>query len=321
MMQLTLAIAAKTLLNVDVGAEADMVSECIDVVMADFEYRFQSNFPLPRWVPTTQNRRVKRAIARLDDLILSIIDSRRASGEDRGDLLSMLVQARDEDDGRGMTDRQLRDEVMTLLLAGHETTAVTLSWTWYLLGRHPEVEAGLLAEIDTVIGNRSPTPADFPRLMYCERVVREAMRLFPPAFIIGRRAKEPVTIGGTVIPPGTNVLMSQWVVQRDPRWFDDPLAFHPDRWADNLAGRIPKYAYFPFGGGPRVCIGNQFAMLEAVLLLATILPKFRIELDPAQQVVPRPAVTLRPADGIRAVVTPRERDSASARVLAAGSAS
>lgn len=306
MMHVTLDIAAKTLLNVDVGDDSRQVSECIDAIMDDFTYRFQSALTPPLWVPTAHNRRLNGSIRRLDKLILSIIAERRASGQDKGDLLSMLVQVRDEDDGTGMTDRQLRDEVVTMLLAGHETTAVTLSWTWYLLARNPGVEEKLLAELDAVLGGRLPTAADMPRLVYCERVIREAMRLFPPAYTIGRQAKEAVEIDGCLIPKGTNILMSQWIVHHDPRWFEDPLAFNPDRWNDNLAGRIPKYAYFPFGGGPRICIGNMFAMLEAVLLLATILPRYKITLDPTQHVIPRPAVTLRPADGIRAVVTPRE---------------
>lgn len=305
MMSVTLDIAAKTLMNVDVGAESRQVSDCIDAIMDDFTYRFQSAILPPMWVPTRRNRRINGAIRELDKLIHSMIAERRASGEDHGDLLSMLVQVRDEVDGSGMTDRQLRDEIVTMLLAGHETTALTLSWTWYLLAQNPAVEAKLLAEMEAVLGGRLPTAADMPRLVYCERVIRETMRLYPPAYTIGRKTKEPVDIDGCLIPKGTNVLMSQWIVHRDPRWFEDPLTFNPDRWTDNLAGRIPKYAYFPFGGGPRICIGNMFAMLEAVLLLSTILPRFKITLDPTQRVVPRPAVTLRPADGIRAVVTPR----------------
>lgn len=217
----------------------------------------------------------------------------------------MLVRARDEDTGQGMSDRQLRDEIMTMFLAGHETTAVALTWTWSLLGQHPRVQEQLSEELRLVLQGRPPTAADVPRLKYCDAVIRESMRLFPPGYLIGRKATDRVVIGDVIIPRGTNVLMSPWVVHRDPRWFTAPAKFRPERWADGFASRIPKFAYFPFGGGPRACIGNQFAMLEMVLVLATLAQQFSVELEPSQFVVPHPAVTLRPRAGLPGQVSRR----------------
>ena len=179
-----------------------------------------------------------------------------------------------------MSDQQLRDEMMTLFMAGHETTANTLAWAWVLLSRHPEVEARLHAELDRVLGDRLPTLADLPRLKYTESVVHETLRVYPTVWVIGREAIEPVELGGYRIPAGTTVFMPQWVIHRDGRWFDDPEAFRPERWADGLMQRIHRYAYFPFGGGPRICIGNNFALMEATLILATIARQYRLELAP-----------------------------------------
>jgi cytochrome P450 len=211
----------------------------------------------------------------------------------------MLLRAQDED-GSGMTDRQLRDEVLTLLLAGHDTTALALSWAWYLLARNPEAEAQLLAELDEVLGSRPPTVADVPRLRYAEAVVSESMRLYPPAWTMGRKALHDTTVGGYPVRRGTTLLMSQWVIHRDPRFFDDPDRFQPERWVDGtLARKLPRFAYFPFGGGQRICIGNMFAMLEAVLLLAAVAQRYRLTLvDPDQPVKPLPVITLRPNGGV-----------------------
>jgi cytochrome P450 len=200
-----------------------------------------------------------------------------------------------------MSDRQLRDELMTLLLAGHETTASALAWTCYLLALHPEVESRLRAELDDVLGVRSPTAADVQRLTYTEHVVTESMRVYPPVYAVGRKAARDCEVGGYDVPAGTTFLMSQWVLHHEPRFFDDPLEFRPERWYDGLAKRIPKFAYFPFGGGPRVCVGNSFAMLEAVLVLATMVQRYRFELLPQPKVVPWPSVTLRPKHGIHVV--------------------
>jgi cytochrome P450 len=215
------------------------------------------------------------------------------------------LNARDEVDRTKMTDRQLRDEAMTLFLAGHETTALTLSWAWHLLATNPRAEAGVVDEITRVLDGRSPTVDDLPRLRFTEGVVLEAMRLFPPAYVIGREAIVDCEIGGYRVPRGTTILMSQWVVQRDPRFFDKPELFSPERWSEGLLASLPKYAYFPFGGGPRLCIGNTFALMELVLVLATIAQQFRFTQQPGHVVEPWPTFTLRPRGGIPAPLTPR----------------
>jgi cytochrome P450 len=315
MMKLTLAIAAKTLMGVDVGDVSSEVGNSLEVIMADFSSRFESVQPLPVWLPTPGNLKLKRAVRHLEQVIQRIVSERRASAHDGSDLLSMLVHARDEDDGRGFTDRQLRDEVMTLLLAGHETTANALTWTWYLLAQHPQAEQRLLAELEGVLAGRGPTVANLPRLVYTERVILESMRLYPPAYSFGRRVVEPVTIGGYRLTVGTNALLPQCVVHRDPRWFEEPDRFQPDRWADDLIHRIPKYAYFPFGGGPRVCIGNTFAMIEAVLLLATMAQKFGLSLAAGHEVRPWASITLRPRNGIQCVLRSRAPTPAAERTV------
>lgn len=211
---------------------------------------------LPDWLPTPNNLHFRRAVRRLDDIIYRIIRQRRVSGEDRGDLLSMLLSVRAAD-GTRMSDQQLRDEVMTLFLAGHETTALALSWTWYLLSQHPEVESKLVEELQTVLGGHSPTVATLPQLRYTEMVVTESMRLYPPAWAMGRTVLHECEIAGYRLRAGSHVLTSQWVMHRDPRFFEDPEVFNPDRWAGDLVKRLPTFAYFPFGGGPRVCIGTK----------------------------------------------------------------
>jgi cytochrome P450 len=302
MMRLTLGIAAKTLLDVEATDRSGAVARAFEQVLADFSYRFESAYPLPLWLPTPWNRKVKRALARLDEVIHGIIQERRAADSGRGDLLSILLRTRDAEDGQGMTDRQLRDEVMTLFLAGHETTANALAWTWYLLATHPEAEAQLLADLGAALGGHAPTAADLPRLDCAERVILEAMRLYPPVYGFGREARADCTVGGHRLPAGTTVLMSQWVLHRDPRFFDAPDQFRPGRWAGGLAGRLPRCAYIPFSAGPRVCIGNTFALMEATLILAALAPAFRFALVPGQVVKPWPSVTLRPADGINVVL-------------------
>lgn len=307
LMHLTLGIAAKALLGAEVsGGEFRTVSHALDLLMRDFVYRFEGIVKIPLWMPTPWNWRIKRQIRRLDRVMYGIIARRRQGSLDGDDLLSRLMKATDagaENPGaRGtMSDRQLRDELMTLFLAGHETTASALGWTCYLLTQHPDVEGRLRAELQDVLGGRSPTVADVPRLAYTEQVVTESMRLLPPVYAVGRRAARDCEIGGYDVPAGTTFLMSQWVLHRDRRFFDDPLEFRPERWADGLAKRIPKFAYFPFGGGPRVCVGNSFAMLEAVLVLATMAQRFRFELLPRPKVVPWASVTLRPKHGIHVV--------------------
>jgi cytochrome P450 len=305
MMKVTQAIVAKTLFDANVGGTSTEVSDAVETSMKDFFARLRNFVPVPSWVPTPGNLRARRAVEQLDAVVYRMIAARRKSGEDRGDVLSMLLHAQDADDGTRMTDKQVRDEVMTLFLAGHETTAVALSWTWYLLAQNPRVEAALGEELRTVLNGRAPTVADLPKLRYTAMVIDEAMRLYPPAYALSRQVVRDTEIAGYAIPARAAVVMPAWVTQRDPRWFDSPEEFRPERWADDFAKKLPRFAYFPFGGGPRQCIGNTFALMEAVLLLAAFARRFRLELVPGQQIRPVPYVTLRPEPGIRMVLRRR----------------
>jgi cytochrome P450 len=305
MMRVTLDIAAKTLFGAEVGNEAQAIAAAMEVAQQNFIVRFNSLVPLPMWVPSPGNLRMRRAVRKLDDVMYGIIRHRRDNPTDRGDLLSLLLHARDEDDGSAMTDKQLRDEAMTLFLAGHETTALVLSWAWFLLAEHPQAEHKLMAELNTVLAGRTPSADDWPRLKFTEMIALESMRLYPPAYVVGREAIVDCGIGGYAVPRGTTVLMSQWAVQRDPRFFEEPNAFRPERWGEERIKSLPKFAYFPFGGGPRVCIGQQFAMMELVLVLATIAQKFRFRMQPGAKVTPQASFTLRPATGIPGVIEQR----------------
>ncbi|MGI8977983.1 MAG: cytochrome P450 [Pirellulaceae bacterium] len=305
MMQLTMDIAGRTLLGVDATGQFRGVRESMEGVMHDFLARFGSSIPMPFWLPTPGNLRLRRHIRRLSGILQELIEQRRASSAAGGDFLSLLIRARDEGDGSGLSDKQLRDEVMTMFLAGHDTTANALAWTWWLLGQHPDVQQRLFAEVDGVLSGRDPTAADVPRLPLCENVLRESMRLYPPAYVVGRRAMEDCTIGEYFIRKGTNVLMSSWVVHRDGRWYDRPDDFLPDRWCDGLLTRIPKYAYFPFGGGPRACIGNNFAMLEGVLVIATMVQRVQFSAVTQPPIKLLPVVTLKPGQPLEMKVQKR----------------
>ena len=306
MMALTQAIVAKTLFDADVSDATDTVGDAINVLMEDFNVRIGSLMQLlPHWVPTPANVKARRAIRRLDAIVYRMIADRRKSTEDRGDLLSILLHAQDADDGSRMTDTQVRNEVMTLFIAGHETTAVALSWIFYLLSHHPDVDARLAEELRTELDGRPPTAADLPKLKYTEMIVTEAMRLYPPAYGLGRQTIKPTEVAGHQIPVGVIVVVPTWVVHRDARWFPEPEAFRPERWADGASRQLPRFAYLPFGGGPRQCIGNAFAMMEAILLLATTAQRFRLTLVPGQTITPTPYVTLRPEPGIRMTLARR----------------
>jgi cytochrome P450 len=303
MMRLALEIAGKALFNLDISGEADQVSGPMNTLM---EIGTGGRMLLPhalRLIPTPDNLRYHRAVRRLDNVVFGLIRQARTAAGSGNDLLSRLLHAQDEDGSR-MTDRQLRDEAMTLLLAGHETTAVALSWTWYLLAQNPGVEENLHAELRTVLNGRAPQAKDVPLLPYTQRVIKESMRLYPPAWALARTAIRDFQIGGYVVPAGSTVAMSQWVVHRDPRFYDDPERFDPDRWLDERSKALPKFAYFPFGGGSRICIGASFATMEAVLVLATIAQRFRLKLAPGQAVVPSPTITLRPKYGIKVILDP-----------------
>ena len=303
MMRLTLQIVAKTIFDADVDRESRQVGRALEAIM-ELNSDFRKLILTPSWLPTPRNIRAAIATRRLDEIIFRFIEERRASGKDAGDLLSMLLAAQDEDGSR-MTDRQLRDEAMTIFLAGHETTANALSWTWLLLAQNPAAEAKLHAELEAVLAGRAPTLEDLANLRYTGQVITESMRLYPPAWGMARLAIEDAEIGGYPIPKGCGVSLSQWVIHRDPRWFDAPQEFRPERWEGDLMKRLPRFAYFPFGGGPRQCIGNNFAVMEATLLLATIAQRFRIRMVPDHPAVPMPSITLRPRYGIRATLEAR----------------
>jgi cytochrome P450 len=305
MMRLTLRIVGETLLSTDVSREADRVGQALNVTLQRANEVIGQVVPRPEWWPTPANRQLRAAMRTLDDVILEIIAGRRAGDSDPDDLLSMLMQARDEETGQGMSDPQLRDEVMTIFLAGHETTAIALGWTWYLLSQHKTVRERLHAEIDSVLDGRTPSVADLPGLGYVERVIKESMRLFPPAWIISRRAIEEDVIGGYRVPAGSIVLLSPYVTHRHPGFWENPEDFDPDRFDMNRQGERPAFAFFPFGGGPRQCIGNSFAMMELVLVVATIAQRCQLDRLPGGPVGTAPSITLRAATPITMRVGPR----------------
>jgi cytochrome P450 len=256
-------------------------------------------------LPVPRLRRARMARARLDAMIYRMIADRRASGRDHGDLLSMLLTAQDEDDGGVMTDQQVRDEAMTIFLAGHETTANALTWTWYLLSENPECARRLHDEVDGVLQGRLPTVEDLPNLPYIERAVTEAMRLYPPAWLIGRRAIAEYAFGPYVAPPRAILIMSPFIVQRDARFYRDPERFDPDRWTAEFKASLPPFAYFPFGGGPRRCIGESFAWMELILIVATIAQRWDLRLVPGHPVAAQPLITLRAKHGMRMALAAR----------------
>lgn len=301
MMTLTLRIVARTLFGHDIADDAARIGQALDTFMATAMGVANTGFRLPAWIPTPANLRHVRALREVDAIVYRMIDEHRKSG-DRTSLLGMLIAA--TDDGGGLTDQQLRDESVTLLMAGHETTALALTMALYLLSQHPNVEARIQAEVDGLPG--APSVADFARLPYTRCVVAEAMRLYPPAWSVGREPLHDVRIGDHVVPKGCHLWMPQWVIHRDARWYADPLAFQPERWEDGtLEKTLPDGAYLPFGAGPRVCIGKRFAELEAVLVLATIVRRYALRLEPGEVLALTPSVTLRPTHGLRMVATER----------------
>jgi cytochrome P450 len=316
MTRLTLGIVVESLFGSDVSRDAERIGRAMVAVLDAVNQRLNSPLKIPAWVPTPRNVREKRALVKLDAILQRLIDERRASSASRDDLLSVLLAAVDDVSGTGMSDRQLRDEMMTLFLAGHETTANALAWTWYLLSRHPEVEATLLDELDRVLAGRAPAFADLTRLPYTEMVVREAMRLYPPAPGFAREPIEDVVLGGYAVPKGSLVSVNTYALHRDPRFFPDPDRFDPERFAPGWEERIPRYAYLPFGGGPRVCIGNGFAMMEARLILAAIAREWRLSLDPPQAIAPVQLVTIRPSRPVRMRVARRDAATSGPRAFA-----
>jgi cytochrome P450 len=310
MMGVTMNIVAETLFGADVSADAGQLGRIISDLMEEFGrlLGLAARYQPPAWVPTLANRRFRASARKVDQVILGIIDARRRRPGDAAadDLLSLLLRARDED-GTAMTDAQVRDEAVTLFLAGHETTALALTYSLYLLATHPECQDRLADELGRVLDGRAPGIADLESLTYTDAVVLESMRLYPPAWVMARQALNEVEIGGYQFPGGAEFVMSPWVLHRDPRNFDDPAAFKPERWESDLLHRLPRFVYFPFGGGPRVCIGNRFAMMEAKLVLAVALQRFRFELTPETELALFPSVTLRPRHGVRLRLAARGR--------------
>ncbi len=301
MMQLTLMIVGRTLFDADASTTVDSVKQAVGVV----QKASNTATLLPSWIPTPLRIQSARANAVLDEIVYEFIADRRASGEDKGDLLSMLLLSEDVD-GNRMTDKQARDEAVTLFLAGHETTANTLNWTWWLLAQYPEIEAKLHHEIDTVLGGESPTLEDLRRLPYTDMVIKESMRLMPPVWNIGRTANADTEVLGYTMPKGTNVSIFMYHMHRDPNIWENANDFIPERWAEDSINEIPKYAYLPFGGGPRVCIGNSFATMEANLLLATIAQRYQFRLVEGANIVPQAFITMYPRYGLPMTIQKRQ---------------
>jgi cytochrome P450 len=300
MARLALAIAGRTLFSRDPSEEADAVGQAFGVLARYLEQRFNHPFTsLPAWVPTANNRRMKEAARTLNGIVLALIHERRREGRDHGDLLSMLMQARDEVTGEAMTEDQLRSEALTFLVAGHETTATALTWTWFLLASHASIRRQVRAEVEGVLRDRLPTIEDVPHLVTTRMVLEESMRLYPPIWALAREAAEEDEIGGYRIPARSTVLVSPFVTHRHPDYWERPEVFDPDRFTPERVARRPKCAYFPFLGGPHQCIGNEFALLEMRLIVAMVLQRFDLELLPDQAIQPKASLTLRPSGPVR----------------------
>ena len=306
MMSLTLNIVAKTLFNANVGDETKDVREALTTILEMFNLLLFPFSELLEKLPLPQSRRFNKSKEKLDSIIYRIIEERRRSGEDAGDLLSMLILATDtEGDGKGMTNKQLRDEALTIFLAGHETTANALTWTFYLLSQNEGVERKLHEELNSVLPDgKLPIMEDVPNLKYTEKVFAESMRLYPPAWAVGRLTVKDVEIGGCHIPKDSLVLMSQYVMHRDPRYYENAEQFNPERWITDPKD-IKQFTYFPFGGGARRCIGDQFAWMEGILLLAAVARKWKLRHVPEHKVETQPLFTLRPKHGMQMVVSKR----------------
>ena len=301
---LTSKIALKTLFGLDDPGDHERFSDALKLGFDLMTARLRRIFKLPLWMPTPANLRLQGAVAELNRTVQDFIASGRCRQHMGEDLLSRLMLAQHED-GTRMNDRQLRDEVMTLYLAGHETTTLTLTWSWYLLSQHRHVEEKLVSEWQHVLAGRTPTADQLPHLRYTTAVIAESMRLFPPVYVIGREAIADLELGGYRVKRGYTVLMSQWVNHRDPKYFPGPEEFRPERWEGGFAKRIPKFAYYPFGGGQRMCVGNTFALMEAAIILAAVGQRYRFTIDPKAVIDIKPQMTLEPANGIPVILQRR----------------
>ena len=297
MSALTMLIVARTLFGADRVAmkdTAERIGAAIHVIQAAADKEFQAPLVLPEWLPTAMNRQRRAARGVLYEIIDRLIADRRAQGNaaDSGDLLSMLLQSRDEAGDR-MSDAEVRDQLVTLFVAGHETTSNALTWTWYLLSQHPAVETRLHEELDGMLGSRPPALADLPHLPYTMQIIKESMRLYPPAWVVNvRRAATDTTLGPYAVKRGDQLWLSPFVMHRRPAYFPDPERFDPDRWTAERERALPKFAYMPFGGGPRVCIGNGFALMEAHLIVAAVAQRYRLHLRPDHPIDLNAQITL-----------------------------
>lgn len=305
MMKTTLRVVGQALFSVDLLGAASALGDAFTGVSEFTNYRMNTPFPPPLWLPTRRNRQFKAALATLDRTVYSIIQERKKTSEEKGDLLDMLMAARDADTGAGMTDAELRNEVALLIFAGHETTATTLTWAFYLLSQHPAAEAKLHAELATVLRGRTPTLADLANLPYNRMVIEETMRLYPPAWGVSRKSVAADEVGGYQIPAQASLTLPIVTLHYDPRWWEQPERFDPERFSSERSANRHKFAYLPFGAGPRQCIGNNFALMEAQLVLATVAQRYQLRLRPGHPVQPDPVFVLRTSHGLPMTVTRR----------------
>ncbi len=299
MLRLTLGIVGKALFSRDLSDEADTMSGSFEVIRKHTTNRIMSVVKFPASFPTTQNRRFRQAVANAERIIYDLIAERRRGQGSSHDLLSLLIAARDEETGEGLSDKELRDQAITIIGAGYETTTQALAWTWYLLAKHPEIENKLHAEISNVLGGRTPTFEDLPNLKYTLMVFQEAMRLYPPAWAISRAAIEADEIGGYRVPANSEILLLPYITHRHPKYWEKPEEFYPEHFLPEKVAARPRFAYFPFGGGPRQCIGNNFALMEAQLIIATVAQKYRLRLTDEQPIEPETSITLRPSRSLK----------------------
>lgn len=304
MKSVSMNVVAKSLFDADVSAETLEAAHQITTIFTVFNQRFQQALMFPRWLPTPSHLRLRRAVAEIRKMLKTAIDERRKTNEDRGDMLSLLLKARYED-GSPMSDDEILAEIVTVFTAGHDTTASTMMWAWYEIARNPEVQERMYHEIDTVLGGRTPTLDDLNKLTYLEKVIKETLRLYPPGWLLLRRTIEEVELCGYKFPKKMPVFLCPWNLARDPRWFNDPLRFDPERFSPEREGEIPKYAYLPFGGGPRICSGIHFAMMEARFTLATIAQRYKLSLVPGFEPTKDITFILRAGNGMHMVAHAR----------------
>jgi cytochrome P450 len=298
MMRLALEIVGKALFSIDLSREAGTLTSAVLSALDHIMLRARTLVVPPDYVPTPQNLSFRAALATLDHAVEEIIATRQNNADAHQDLLAMLMKSNDADTRKSMTPRQLRDEIITLLIAGHETVASSLTWTWYLLSKHPAVRQRLHSDLTTMLGGRSPLAEDLESLNYLRATINEALRLYPPAWIITRKAIDGDEVSGFPISPGTLIILSPYTIHRHPGYWQQPEGFDPERFMIEPTLKPPRYAYIPFGGGPRLCIGNEFALMESALVMAVIIPRFRLDLLPGREIRVEPLVTLRPHSGL-----------------------